>query len=205
MTTVNSLGAVTPMNIQSMDLETALLAVQQERTKLLDSQLNAQIQEVQARNNKIAQLNSMLTGLNQASAMFKSNADATDKLQDTDGWKTEASKGYPIERQFNSTMIAANVNLNLTDAADGALTNDLNEDKSEVRIVGGLRGLNTKGDIEAAITTVKGLIDAEGNTQQMDMLRLQSMSNKRNEAFDVMTNFVKKMQDSRSSIIGNMR
>jgi len=37
------------------------------------------------------------------------------------------------------------------------------------------------------------------------MLRLQSLSNKRNESFDVMTNFVKKMQDSRSSIIGNMR
>ncbi|WP_197018574.1 MULTISPECIES: hypothetical protein [Microbacterium] len=43
------------------------------------------------------------------------------------------------------------------------------------------------------------------NAQQMDMLRLQSLSNKRNEAFDVMTNFVKKMQDSRTSIIGNMR
>ncbi|WZB66630.1 hypothetical protein WJ971_00595 [Achromobacter xylosoxidans] len=49
------------------------------------------------------------------------------------------------------------------------------------------------------------MIDSAGNSQQMDMLRLQSMTNKRNEAFDVMTNFVKKMQESRSSIIGNMR
>ncbi|TVX97147.1 hypothetical protein [Cohnella terricola] len=48
-------------------------------------------------------------------------------------------------------------------------------------------------------------IDSLSNSQQMDMLRLQSLSNKRNEAFDVMTNFVKKMQESRSSIIGNMR
>lgn len=45
----------------------------------------------------------------------------------------------------------------------------------------------------------------QGNAQQIDMLRLQSMANKRNEAFDVMTNFIKKMQDSRSSIIGNIR
>ena len=37
------------------------------------------------------------------------------------------------------------------------------------------------------------------------MLRLQSLTGKRNEAFDVMTNFLKKMQESRSSIIGNMR
>ena len=44
-----------------------------------------------------------------------------------------------------------------------------------------------------------------GNSQQMDMLRLQSLSNKRNEAFDLMTNFIKKMQENRSSVIGNMR
>ncbi len=54
-------------------------------------------------------------------------------------------------------------------------------------------------------TRLKGMIDSIGNSQQMDMLRLQSLSNKRNEAFDTMTNFVKKMQESRSSIIGNMR
>ena len=37
------------------------------------------------------------------------------------------------------------------------------------------------------------------------MLRLQSPSSKRNEAFETMTNFIKKMQDNRNSIIGNMR
>src|SRR5690606_4925919 len=63
----------------------------------------------------------------------------------------------------------------------------------------------TKGDLDAAIQIVKGQIDSMSNSQQMDMLRLQSLSNKRNEAFDVMTNFVKKMQENRSSIIGNMR
>ncbi|MCR2799647.1 hypothetical protein QNO21_10980 [Microbacterium sp. zg-Y818] len=52
---------------------------------------------------------------------------------------------------------------------------------------------------------LKTEMDSVGNSQQMDMLRLQSLSNKRNEAFDVMTNFLRKIQDSRSSIIGNMR
>jgi hypothetical protein len=36
-------------------------------------------------------------------------------------------------------------------------------------------------------------------------LALQSLLNKRNEAFDLMTNFMKKFADSRDSIIGNMR
>lgn len=37
------------------------------------------------------------------------------------------------------------------------------------------------------------------------MMAVQSLTSKRNEAFDLMTNFIKKMADSRSSIIGNMR
>ncbi|MGG3892045.1 hypothetical protein [Metabacillus fastidiosus] len=60
-------------------------------------------------------------------------------------------------------------------------------------------------ELDAKITATKGQIDTLSNVNQMDMLRLQSMTNKRNEAFDVMTNFIKKMQESRSSIIGNMR
>ena len=123
---ISNFSGVTPIDISSMDIETALMMVQSERTKLLDAQLQTQIQEVQNRNQQIAELNSQLQVAQQ------------------------------------------------------------------------------NGD-EAAVQKLKGQIDAASNSRQMDMLRLQSMSNKRNEAFDVMTNFIKKMQDSRSSIIGNMR
>ncbi|SEP27407.1 MULTISPECIES: hypothetical protein [unclassified Paenibacillus] len=124
---VNPVGAsLSAIDLSSMDIETALLMVQQERTKLLDSQLQTQIQQVQNRNQAIAELNEQLQAAIQSG------------------------------------------------------------DASQVQVL-------------------KGQIDALSNSQQMDMLRLQSMTNKRNEAFDVMTNFIKKMQDSRSSIIGNMR
>lgn len=128
-TTVNGTGGMTSVNmqnIQSMDLETALMMVQSERSRLLEQQLQAQLTAVQDRNAQIALLNSQLASAKQS------------------------------------------------------------------------------GDAETAAAR-QAQIDAASNSQQMDMLRLQSMSNKRNEAFDVMTNFVKKMQDSRSSIIGNMR
>jgi len=92
-----------PIDLSSVDLETALKMVQQQRTNLLESQLQTQLTEVQTRNEQLAGLNEQL------------------------------------------------------------------------------------------------------NSQQMDMLRMQSMNSKRNEAFDAMTNFVKKMQDSRSSILGNLR
>lgn len=125
-TVTKPVSSLSGVNISSMDIETALMMVQQERTRLLDAQLQAQIQEVQNRNQQIADLNA--------------------KLQ--------------VAQQ--------------------------------------------NGD-QATVQTLKGQIDALSNSQQMDMLRLQSMSNKRNEAFDLMTNFIKKMQESRSSIIGNMR
>jgi len=48
-------------------------------------------------------------------------------------------------------------------------------------------------------------LDSVTNTQQTDMLRLASLSNKRNDAFDMMTDVFQKMLDSRSAIIGSMR
>jgi hypothetical protein len=74
-------------------------------------------------------------------------------------------------------------------------------------IAAGLQEFDTStlGALNTARNDIAALIDSRSNSQQMDMLRLQSLSNKRNEAFDLMTNFLKKMQDARSSIIGNMR
>jgi hypothetical protein len=120
------ISSLSNVDISSMDIETALMMVQQERARLLDAQLQVQIQAVQNRNQQIADLNAQLQAAQQ------------------------------------------------------------------------------RGD-QVAVQSLKGQIDALSNSQQMDMLRLQSLSNKRNEAFDLMTNFIKKMQDSRSSIIGNMR
>ena len=55
------------------------------------------------------------------------------------------------------------------------------------------------------VNRVKTMLDSVGNSQQIDMLRLQALSAKRNEAFEQMTAWMKKMQDVRSSIVGNMR
>lgn len=122
----SSIPSVTSIDLQSMDLETALMMVQTQRAALLEQQLKSQLDAVQQRNQQIAQLNEQL------------------------------------------------------------------------------QQAQLRGD-QAAVQAIKSQIDALGSSQQMDVLRLQSLSNKRNEAFDVMTNFIKKMQDSRSSIIGNMR
>lgn len=63
----------------------------------------------------------------------------------------------------------------------------------------------TQEEFDSLIQNITSRIDSLNSSQQLEMLRLQSLTNKRNEAFDVMTNVVKKMQDSRSSIVGNLR
>lgn len=59
--------------------------------------------------------------------------------------------------------------------------------------------------LKTELDQLKAELNQLGNTQQMDMLKMQSLTNKRNQAFELMTNFIKKMQDSRSAILGNMR
>lgn len=63
----------------------------------------------------------------------------------------------------------------------------------------------TQAQFDQLIPTITSRIDSLNSSQQLDMLRLQNLTNKRNEAFDVMTNFIKKLQDNRSSIVGNLR
>lgn len=126
--------------VQGLDIETAMMAVQSQRASLLDSQLREQINSVNDRNNQVATKNEELQALNEKLAKFPADDNSEEKKK--------------LENERN---------------------------------------------------TLKSQIDSLSNSQQMDMLRLQSLSNKRNEAFEIMTEFVKKMQDSRSSIIGNMR
>ncbi|CUJ61755.1 hypothetical protein [Achromobacter dolens] len=192
----NGAGSIGSIDISGMDLETALMAVQNERVKLLDAQLQNQIKEVQGRNEQIAKLNEAMNSLNALAGLFKSGKDGATKMQDGDipDWNKAGTANDNRYNQMRDAMWKA--------MGDAGM--DLNTDKYQLQVDGGISKV-TKGSLDTAIQAIKNKVDALSNTQQMDMTRLQGMTNKRNEAFDVMTNFLKKMQDSRSSIIGNMR
>ena len=196
--------SVNGMDLASMDIETAMMAVQSQRTQLLDTQLANQIKAVQSRNDQIAKLNDALAKLTGMEQYYDSSGTSGFKGDGT-AWGGNTGRNYDdFVKQVEGPLNTSLKNAGIDDLGWGNSTGQMSRGdfKTGPAVWGG--GLK-HGDITAAITKVKGLIDAQSNSQQMDMLRLQSLSNKRNEAFDVMTNFVKKMQDSRSSIIGNMR
>lgn len=55
------------------------------------------------------------------------------------------------------------------------------------------------------INNLKTYIDTLNSDSQMDMVRMQSLMNKRNQAFELMTNSVSKLSKNKDSIISNIR
>jgi hypothetical protein len=203
----SGVGSSLPIDISqaiaSGDIQTLIQMVQGERVKLLDTQLVDQVKAVQARNDKIAQLNDVLTKL----TSFQGAIDGTDAGSKVKDWNWDKVDKYEIP--LNDAIQAAGIE-DLGLSGDGRVTPQPGQslDDGHGHVVRGQtntsNGGTTKGQIDAAVTKIKGLIDAESNNQQMDMLRLQSLSNKKDESIELLTNTQKKTHDSSSGIIQNI-
>jgi hypothetical protein len=198
----NSISASFSQAIASGDIQTAIQLVQSDRVRLLDTQLVDQVKAVQSRNDQIAKLNTVLSSLNTMVAQI-SGKDAGDKPAD---WNADKIKQY--ELPANDAIKDAGISDLGFASKSGQRTPQAGETKdgAEGKIVTGTNVISsqtTKGEIEAAITKVKGMIDAESNNQQMDMLRLQSLNNKKSESVEILTGTQKKHSDSTSGIIRN--
>ncbi|MCW0211154.1 hypothetical protein AVE30378_03700 [Achromobacter veterisilvae] len=241
MSTVSGagVGGVSGLDLSSMDLETALMAVQNQRAQLLEDALRQQLDSVNARNAEMAGLNDSITAksaennkLDEASLSMQNQIAELRDLQsrlkasecpNPDGWYglswgqgDDKALSHSTLDQIKASGLTIPTGADAPRDVDGNGTMDA---KGKV-VAGWQKEIDDKvaaleesikqnaATVEANKTemaSMKNQVDALGNTQQMEMLRLQGMTGKRNEAFDVMTNFLKKMQDSRSSIIGNMR
>lgn len=177
---VSGVGGVPVANISGMDLETAMMTVQSQRANLLEAQLKGQLEEIQKRNEEIARLNRQLL------AELKAN-----RPGDPATWGA-LGKDRKAAQELLASLKAEG--LTMPTGADAV---------KEI----GTPGVPSarQATFDKWIEEIKGRIDSKSSSQQMDMLRMQSLSNKRNEAFEVMSNFIKKMADSRASVLGNMR
>lgn len=191
MTSPISMAPVSAAQIQNMDLETALMMVQSDRANNLEVQMKDQLKAVADRNKDIANLNKLLTELRTARP---------------GGNDTDARGGISLDL-YNKAVAAG---LTMPTGGDAVPQEHKTRTGFDYRRFQPIYNTETKYEpkqktFDVWAEEIKGKIDAMSSSQQMDMLRLQSLSNKRNEAFEIMTNFVKKMSDNRASIIGNLR
>ena len=180
-------GSVTPIgggivvgDIKGLDLESAMMAVQAQRANLLETQLRDRMHDIQKRNDEVGKLNALVADL-----------------------KKMRPAGTDPEKWGNLGANAAEGKANYARLQAAGVTMPTGADKVDEPGTGIYDAKQKTYDKWSE--EIKGKIDAQNSSQQMDMLRMQSLTNKRNEAFDIMTNFIKKMQDNRSSILGNMR
>ena len=164
-----------------MDLENAMIVVQISRADALERQLMAGKDAAAKRNKDIVSLNNVL----RAALQLRSEL------------PNDAGPNAATPNGANKTMLANAFN-------EAGKTDGLQQMGGALTQMGALT-YGTKAELDNSIAKVKFKIDELGNRQQTDMLRLQSLSNKRNEAFDIMSNFMKKTEENRSSIIKNMQ
>jgi hypothetical protein len=60
-------------------------------------------------------------------------------------------------------------------------------------------------ELDGLISTVNARIDSLSASQQLEQIRAQSLANKRNEAFEMLSNTLSQFNKARESILSNMR
>jgi hypothetical protein len=214
---VGSLGGVssTQLDIQTADIELLLASVQQNRAVLIEDQLRQMIQTVQDRNATLSDMNTLKADLGSQKAYFSGNT-AGGSLIDQPHYDPSTYDKKTLQDAYKNAKTPAEVDAVLARARNGEFGKAGIElatvaqsmraagfDDATVVKVGS--GSITSAELDAAIGTATSKADSLSSSQQIDMVRMQSLQQRRGEAFDIITNTYKKMGDNRSSIVSNMR
>lgn len=177
MTTPIGTSATTALDFSPGEsLDTLMMEVQLKRANLLDGALRTQLQKVQDSNGQMSALNSISALLNQNTALFNT----TDTSKNVDSLSAADQATFRANTAQIATICDAN-----------GISNTYASNSSSL------------GQMNADITTLKSQVDAVSNTQQTDLLRVQSLSSNYNSALTLASNFLKSMNDNKSGIINN--
>ncbi|MBC05424.1 MAG: hypothetical protein CMO10_03930 [Thalassospira sp.] len=184
-------------------MEEMMMLVQAERASNLESQMADQIKEIQSRNEQVRQLNDLLSSLR----AVRPSGDNPDK------WAVLGSNRQE-SRETIRALAEAGVPVTIQLLDDGSLDDLKGLPNVTVKTTHGDGISDEYGSngydaqqktIDTWINDIKGKIDGLNSTGQLDMIRMQSLMNKRNQAFDTLSNTLQKIQKSLDAIVGNMR
>lgn len=177
----SSASGISDIKTDSLDPQTRLMAICYGLLGLLDDRMASEMETMTARNNSASKLKDILAGVNGVIGKFDANAKSTLTISDA-----------KILKNSPDTDIDGLHDL-LTQAGMPDLAQKVKD------------GTATKGELDAAASTITGQLDSGTSIQQLEMFTLQSTFGKRNQFFDLMSNTVKKDQDNKSGMISNMR
>ncbi|MFZ9627092.1 MAG: hypothetical protein ACO3AD_17680 [Burkholderiaceae bacterium] len=198
------------LDLNTTDIETLLAAVQLRRADLIEGQLRQQVQDVQGRNNALAALNTLKGSISTQASYFGGDA-GKGQLIDQAHYnpsnydKERLKKAYtenPEQALADAKAgVYGNAGKELAEFAQ-SLRNNGFDDQTVFKVA---NGSVTAAELDSVKTTTNAKADNLSSSQQLDMIRLQALQQRRTESFDVVTNTYKKMGDSRASVVSNMR
>ncbi len=175
-------SAVNGMPLTIEDLVT-LLAVK--RANVLEAEINPMAKIIEARNDRIDKLGTLLASIAQTQSKLESQEEGEDKAFACLGL------GYYLRQYFTDSELGE---ANLLGWVNNhtAITDECKSKKSD-------------GYIASANQLVKSKIDSLNNDAQSDLSRMDNLVSKRDEAYTLSTDLLSKFSDGRSNIINNMK
>lgn len=229
MSGVNMNGIGSIANLQAsgnIDVEMFMMQISAQRASNLESQMKDQVNEVKARQEVIGGLTKLVNALSSLIKAKQQGEEVTLPEQtmrpdlDKHDWKTvleEAGLVVQSDDENASNYLKRNYvytgggcmpgayTLAPGDAFDATMEGPSSAARSIVGPTQTLVGVTAKKEIiEGWIDGLKGNIDGLNSQGQLDMIRLQSIMNKRNESFEQMTNMMQKFNKARESIVRNI-
>ncbi|MFJ3261137.1 hemagglutinin repeat-containing protein [Pseudomonas sp. NPDC086581] len=192
---VGAAGNGTQASLQSvsdLSLEDMQKQVQDQRDRQLAAQLKSQVAAIQQANSEIAARNQTLGALSQAQQILQqlSGTTGTDGLKQAQERIGQLAAQHPNDQATQQALQQVQQMLTQSQAVNRPAAVVLRE-------VG--------ASVGKLVDQGKANVDQKSSQQQMDMSRLQELTNKRNASMSVMTESMKKAEASRSETVRQMR
>ncbi len=177
------------MDGQTYDMSTLLMAVGFERANIIEAQILDQVRMMKRRNKMLEGLSKILGRL---SGMPKGDKDNSHLFHAKD-----YDTGVP-KYDENGNVVGTYSAKELFEELDmGPLKSEDNH--------GGVDWVWGYEERQEAIELIKAKMDSLNSDSQMDMIRLQGLVQKRDTVYQSITNLMKKDQQSKDTIVSNLR
>ena len=194
--------------------------VQTARVALLEKEVNRAALDMQSNLQKISSLRDMRTNLSTQKTFFTGSSSADARLIDQNPYADQFKhasdtqvEGYrrasdPADPSYDPNYLARAAGGEFGEAYQSlakVATDARSAGQSDAMVRSYALGTISSAGIDATLTDIQGKIDGLMSTQQLQMITLQSSMDKRREALDSASNFLKKNSDTENSVISNSR
>ena len=176
------------LNGTQIDLQDLLVAVSKQRATAVENEVSPLSKRMEARNDLLEKYGAALSELTKIQASFKSDAKGA---QDMSDWITSATADMLKKLGYSPTYVSDHSDID-------------DEKRPDFYYCSKCAAYSAnKQTIEGMVQRVKSAIDGLNSDAQADMTRLQSLVDRRDEAYSTATNLMTNVSDTRSNTIRN--